>query len=218
MAKDITRYKTEVICPSCGLRDKFIMHTLIDTRKDPDAENKIFQGTYFTHVCRRCHDEENITYSCMYHDGNRKLLIGFADSEKDLEEMRLTLNGQYHRDQVDEVLQKWMNVCTVRLVKSEYQLQEKVLIAHFDLDDRVIELARYAMKQELLKTRDDITGLYFNTTEGGYGFTIGTEEGLEGTIPFTKEMYEEIKEKYHDLLEHDTSIEIDEDWAEEHIL
>lgn len=211
---DMNRYKVEVRCPNCGRRDTFIMHTLIDTAKDPDAEAKIFNGDYFTHECRKCHAKTPISYSCMYHDQKRKLLIGFADSDKDLEEMRLTLNGNYHRDRLDQVLSDWLKTCTVRLVTSEYELQEKVLIAHFGLDDRVIELARKIVRNELEEKRDDIERLYFNTAKGGYVFLIGTKEGIDGIIPFSDEMYREIEEKYKDVLKEDHSIEIDEDWAE----
>lgn len=215
MTKDMNRYKVEVRCPECGKRDTFIMHTLIDTAKDPDAEMKILNGDYFTHECRKCHAKTPVTYSCMYHDQKRKLLIGLADSEKDLEEMRLTLNGNYHRDRLDQVLSDWLKTCTVRLVRSEYELQEKVLIAHFGLDDRVIELGRRIIRNELDEKRNDIVHLYFNTADNGYAFLIGTKTGIDGMIPFTDEMYQEIRNEYEDVLAKDSSIEIDEDWAEE---
>lgn len=215
MAEDRNQYRTEFQCPACGKRDTFVMHTLIDTGKDPDAEQKIFNGDYFAHTCSRCHTVTPVLYSCMYHDSKRKLLIGLADSEKDLEEMRLTLNGSYHRDQLDDVLHDWLKTCTVRLVRSEYELQEKVLIAHFNLDDRVIELARKIVRNELAEKREDIEHLYFNTAKGGYVFLIGTKEGIDGMIPFSDEMYQEIAGQYKDVLAEDTSIEINEEWAEE---
>lgn len=215
MSSDMNRYKVTVTCPNCGKKDTFIMHTLIDTSKDPDAETKIFNGDYFTHECRKCHEKTPVSYSCMYHDQKRKLLIGFADSEKDLEEMRLTLNGNYHRDRLDQVLADWLKTCTVRLVTSEYELQEKVLLAHFGLDDRVIELARKMIRNELAEKRNDIERLYFNTAKDGYVFLIGTKDGIDGMIPFSDEMYKEIEEKYKKILKEDHSIEINEDWAQQ---
>lgn len=212
--KEMNVYKVNVKCHACGKENPFTIHALIDTAKDPDAETKLFQGEYFNYVCPVCHQVQPVTYSCMYHDGRRKLLIGFADSEADYAEMKDALACVKRKDKLDEVLAKWLETCEVRIVRSEYALQEKVLIAHFGLDDRIIEIARYRVLKELCKNRNDICDLYFNTQGDAYVFLIATEKGMNETYTFTKEMYDELAKEYAHILQQDTSIEINQKWAE----
>ena len=124
-------YHVMVTCPQCGRKSDYAMETLIDATMDPKAEEKVFSGSLFTHVCPFCKEEETLTYSCLYHDGARNVLIGFADSDKDLTDFRTALNKGNHRDELDNVLNDWLARCRVRLVTSMMDLQEKVLIFHF---------------------------------------------------------------------------------------
>lgn len=206
-------YQTKVKCPSCGKEEDFEIHALIDTTKDVNAENKIFQSSYFSHVCSQCGTVQPISYSCMYHDSSKKLLIGFADSDSDYAEMKETLSGTKQDTKLDEVLSKWLETCTVRLVKSEYELQEKVLIQHFDLDDRVIEIARKKILDELKASNKNVEALLFNTQDNSYLFMILTEEGIESSIMFSEDAYHEIEQEYKDILKDDKSIEINQEWA-----
>lgn len=207
---DMNIYKVNVKCHACGKTGPFVMHTLIDTAKDIHAESKIFSGEYFTYVCPICHQVQPISYSCMYHDGKRKLLIGFADSEKDYADMKIVLSGTEHKNQLDDVLSKWLEACEVRIVRSEYALQEKVLIAHFDLDDRIIEIARYLAKKEL--GCKDI--LYFNTKDDGYVFMENVDGVMQDVYTISQEMYDALAEKYKSILETQHCLEIDHKWAE----
>lgn len=206
-------YQTKVKCPSCGKEDDLEIHALIDTTKDVNAENKIFQSSYFSHVCPQCGTVQPISYSCMYHDTARKLLIGFADTDKDYEEMKVTLSGTKTDTKLDEVLSKWLETCTVRLVRSEYELQEKVLIKHFDLDDRVIEIARNKILKELEDSGKKVEDLLFNTQDNSYLFMILTDQGIESSIKFNNDAYHEIEEEYKDILSSDKSIEVNKEWA-----
>lgn len=206
-------YQTKVKCPSCGKEDDFKIHALIDTTKDVNAENKIFQSSYFSHVCPQCGTVQPISYSCMYHDSSRKLLIGFADTDNDYEEMKETLSGVKKDTKLDEVLSKWLETCTVRLVRSEMELQEKVLIKHLDLDDRVIEIARQRLLKQLEVKGETTEFLMFNTIDGGYAFLSFNENGIDKTIGFSKEAYDSIEKEFEDKLQDETTLEINAEWA-----
>lgn len=209
-------FKAKVICPHCGKEETVTIHTLLDSTRDTALEGSVLSGEVFSHTCSFCHEEFPMDYSCLYHDGKRKLLIFFAADEKNLIEMRARVNGKYENDRLEKTLNEWMEHCTVRIVTSEYLLQEKILIAHFDLDDRVIEIARTQIEKELMNERNDVKGLLFNTGKDGFEFLILSENGIDGAIPFTDEMYEEIKNRYPALSE-DTCYEIDRLWAENYI-
>lgn len=212
-------YHVQLTCPYCGRKSTYTMKTLIDTGVDPDAEKKLFQGTLFRYTCPFCHEAQDLSYSCLYHDHARKVLIGYADTEKDAEEMQLQLTGSYHRDELDEVLKNWADSCTKRLVTSIGDLQEKVLIFHFNLDDRLIEIAKYMTRMIAEEQQPELQmdTLYFNHGEEGYSFVIVNEEGSAGEIPFSKENYLLLERKYGQLLLDVKDITIDQDWAEEFI-
>lgn len=211
---DRNNYQTEITCPACGKKSSFTMHALIDTTKDVNAEVKVFNSDYFLHTCPTCHNVQHLSYSCMYHDGERKLLIGFADTDKDYDEMKVTLSGVKQDTKLDEVLSKWLDTCTVRLVRSEMELQEKVLIKHFDLDDRVVEIARGRILKELKDKGENVDFLMFNTIDEGYAFLSFNENGVDKTIGFSKEAYDSIEEEFKDKLKDDSDLEVNAEWYE----
>jgi Holliday junction resolvasome RuvABC endonuclease subunit len=209
-------YHVQLICPDCGRKSTYTMKTLIDTGEDPYAEKKLFSGALFSYTCPFCRQQEDISYSCLYHNQAEKVLIGYADTEKDEAEMRLNLNGSYHRDQLDEVLKDWTASCITRVVTSINDLQEKALIFHFNLDDRLIEIAKYMTKMIAEEQQPDlrIEKLYFNHDEKGYSFVIVNEEGSAGEIPFSKENYLLLERKYSRKLMDVKELSIDEAWAQ----
>lgn len=212
-------YHVQLICPHCGRKSTYTMKTLVDTGEDPNAEKNLFNGSMFSYTCPFCHEDQDISYSCLYHDQARKVLIGYADNEKDETEMQLNLNGSYHRDELDQVLRDWSSSCTKRLVTSISDLQEKVLIFHFNLDDRLVEIAKYMTKiiAEEQQPEQKIAALYFNHGEGGYSFVIVNETGSAGEIPFSKENYLLLEKKYSQVLLEIKNLTIDQPWAESFI-
>ncbi len=209
--KDMNVYTTHIKCRNCGKEIPFTMHTLIDTAKDPNAFQNLLSNAYFTYVCPKCKVADYVTYSFMYHDGANKLLIACADSEKDYKEMKKALSGERKNNELDKVLAEWLSKCEVRLVRGEYELQEKALISYLKLDDRVVELIKYQIKKGLPKDVD----LLFNTDEERYVLLVFTEKGLEDKIPLTKTEIENVQEKYKDVFENDQCIEINEHWAKQ---
>ena len=188
----MNQYKATVVCPHCGKKENIRIKSLLDTSEDPSLEEKVLSGACFTHTCSRCHGTYPIVYSCMYHDSQRKLLISLSENEKDLEEMRLRLNGRYHADRLDETLNGWLQNCHV---------------------DRIVEMGRYELLKELQEQRNDIQDLLFNTDGENYVFLVLTDHGIDGSVPFTDEMYDSFAKKYPDILK-DESIEINPEWAE----
>ena len=209
----MNEYKTKVICPVCGKEEEITIQTLIDSTRIASVERDVLSGKVFSHTCSFCHEEYPVSYSCRYHDGKRKLLVFMADNEKDLIEMRNRVNGKYSNDRLEQTLNNWLDNCTVRIVTSEYELQEKILIAHFGLDDKVVELARSIVGKQLREQQNDSKDILFNRSEDGFAFLIVTENGITGSIPFSDDMYESLKNRFPNLKD-DNCYEIDRLWAE----
>ena len=211
--KDMNIYTVNAKCPSCGKQSPFELHTLMDPIKDPQATRKLLSSEYFTHVCPHCHQVQPLSYSCMYHDGTKKLLVAYGDNEKDYNDMKVSLTSKKKDTKLDEVLTNWLENCDVRLVKDVFSLQEKVLLSHLKLDDKIIEIARFLKMQELKASFPEMLDLYFNTDGDDYVFLVVEENGIREKVPFTKEEYESIQKEYQNKIISDQSIEIDLDWA-----
>lgn len=213
-------YHIQLTCPNCGRKSTYTLKNLIDTGTDPYAEKNLFNGTLFQYTCPFCHEVTDISYSCMYHDQARKVLIGYADNENDEREMRLNLNGSYHRDELDDVLRQWAAGCKKRLVTQINDLQEKVLIFHYNLDDRIIEIAKYytTMIAEEQNSEWQIETMYFNHNEEGYSFLAIDKDGSTSEIAFSKDNYLLLERKYNQALLAIEDITIDQAWAKDFLL
>ena len=127
--------------------------------------------------------------------------------------MKTSLTSKKKDTKLDEVLTNWLENCDVRLVKDVFSLQEKVLLSHLNLDDKIIEIVRFLKMQELKASFPEMLDLYFNTDGDDYVFLVVEENGIREKVPFTKEEYESIQKEYQNKIVSDQSIEIDLDWA-----
>lgn len=211
--KDMNIYTTNIKCRNCGKVHPFTMYTLIDPIKQKDAEMKLLSTDYFQDVCPQCHYVQPIAYSCMYHDGERKILIAFADADNDYVRMKTLLTEKQHHTKLDQALNEWLKTCDVRLVRSVYALQEKVLLVHYNYDDRMIEILKYKLLKELRKDRNDIHELLFNTKDDEFIFLHATDAGIVGQTVMQMEMYDAIVEQYEQAVIYSNDIEINQEWA-----
>lgn len=211
--KDMNVYTVNIKCRNCGKQHPFTMYTLIDPLKQKDAEMKLLSTDYFQDVCPQCHFVQPIAYSCMYHDGERKILIAFADADNDYVRMKKLLTETDHHTKLDIVLNEWLKKCDVRIVRSVYALQEKVLLAHYNYDDHIIEIMKYKVLKEIQKTRSDVKELLFNTKDNQFIFLHATEAGIIGQTEIEMDMYDAIAKEYAQQIIQEDALEIDQKWA-----
>lgn len=203
----------ELKCPACGKTFSYQLHTIADTQDEPEAEQNIFTGKYFETVCPHCQHETKVIHTLVYHDAESSLLIVLAEKDSDYREMKKILMSGTVLPEIKE----WMQSCRVRIVKSEYELVEKLLMGHAELDDRVVEMARYEIFQTISPQIKDLSKLIFNVNPQEYFFIIFTnEEPLKKTVILTREFYEAVKEKYPDAAKDESTYEINEKWAKKY--
>lgn len=214
--KDRGVYTVSIQCINCGKIYPFDVHTLIDPAIDPNAEKKIYSGEYFETVCPKCHTVTPTLFGSIYHDGSKKLMIGLADTEKEYKHIKEALCERKADTPLDRAIVQWLDTCKVRIVRSEYELQEKVMMAHFGLDDRIMELARYEVFLNVCKMRDGVDKLLFNVRGNKYYFMICRGKDMHEMVELDAEMYDTVKEKYKDVLQNDDVYEINTEWAKAH--
>ncbi len=202
-------YTADVRCSHCRKNSRFVMHTLMDTKESPNTMAEVMSGEAFRHVCPHCGNVMNLAYTCLYHDGDAKLLIGCADTQRDYMELKTQLSGHTDNSRLSRAINGWLDICTVRLVRDPGELQEKVLINALQLDDRIIEIAKIIAPAD---AKFECDYAYFNTDENGEYVIIALGRDSEKEIPFTKEQYGRIVEMVQDRLPEETLV-VDREWA-----
>ena len=122
----------------------------------------------------------------MYHDGSKKLLVAYGDNEKDYNDMKASLTSKKKDTKLDEVLTNWLENCDVRLVKDVFSLQEKVLLSHLNLDDKIIEIARFLKMQEKVPfTKEE-----YESIQKEYQNKIISDQSIEIDLDWAKSIVE----------------------------
>lgn len=78
----------EIICRSCGYHTHVKSHTLVKPQLEPLLKERIMQGTMFVYECPYCHTSISYIHGFLYHDSERKLLVGMDLKEKTISALK----------------------------------------------------------------------------------------------------------------------------------
>ena len=65
--------KEIIKCPECGKENEFIVWQSLNGDLDPEAKQKLLDGTLFQFKCSGCGYESNVSYPTLYHDTARRV-------------------------------------------------------------------------------------------------------------------------------------------------
>ena len=128
----------QVKCPSCGQPAVFTIWDSINATTDPELKERFMSGDLNAFRCEGCGDQTQIWYPVLYHDMQQLLLVWFmsgADKPPDVPGLLDSMDGD------DGAGYRF------RLVLSPNELKEKILLADAGLDDRVVELMKWLIRQ-----------------------------------------------------------------------
>ena len=201
--------KEDIQCPKCGKTNEYTFWASINTETDPEMKEQVKSGEAFIFTCPDCGAKMMINADMLYHDRENRLLIHYCASEESYYEVSKMLNGEFDQSAEDEeILQKILTANEMdsyikRIVTTQNQIREKIVIFEAGLDDRVIEFAKAMVMTNLMK---DVEGMDFEEVlfniqpDGSYAFEIiNTKESL-GIVPFKKELYDDCKAKFGSTL------------------
>lgn len=154
------------------------MHELVESKKDPAQKDAILDGSFFEFICPDCGYSTSVLYSMRYLDESQKLIVDLLEEEASSFEEK---EGY-----------------TNRIVSNPNELVEKILIFDAGKDDRIIEMEKALLEQQLLEEGKDykIAGMYFTPiSDTDYGFAVMNEEGFVGEIPFDEALYSRIEKE-----------------------
>ena len=173
----------ETVCPKCGKTQEFEVHDSINVTLDPDLLNKLLDNSIFTFKCHDCGFEEVSLYPVLYHDMKKKLMIQLCPLDQVDHYKEMFKNST-------EFMAKEFSISDdykYRIVSNLNDLLEKIFIFSENLDDRVIELIKLDVLDEL--EDDNVEKILFSPGKQCVFVLIGESKVL-GTTPVLEESYE----------------------------
>ena len=132
-----------ISCPQCGKTQEFTVWRSVNVTVDPEVKEVLLKGKLTTFRCKSCGHEAIVPYDTIYHDMDRQFMIFLFHQEvpTDLEKLLPLAMPKTGRK-------------LFRLVRSWNELLEKVFIFDAELDDRLVEALKLAMRRTILKEEE----------------------------------------------------------------
>jgi hypothetical protein len=165
-------------CPSCHLAQNVEVTTLVDIGEEPNMKYSILTDSLFTHTCASCGSRFSVTGEllCLNREAGYAILLS-PDGEGKAVEAPCGLSG-----------------LTLRLVLSNDELKEKVLVFEELLDDRTIELLKLYIA--LRQSEQSLVLRFTEHRDGKLSFTCFDAEGnVLRSVSVEDSLYLELKAK-----------------------
>lgn len=205
-----TRDKTfKIVCPSCKKSFEKILPTAL-FREDKSYE--ILKNMDIGKIiCPSCWNEFRLNYRYVYTDNNKKLmLINDPKFQKKINQLAFKSSLKI----VDKVKKDKSKNFTIRMCTTSEELVEKIRIFEDGKIDHIVEIMKEVIrKSPNFKFKESIRGFYYKNENK---FTIKTDDGIY-EMNFIDEVYEDILNRYINLIDIKEASKIDRLWAEDFI-
>ena len=172
------RYVT-CTCPYCGKSFETEVYDSVTADTDEDLRDRCVSGDLFRVSCPKCKRDYMFSYPLVYTDRRHRFVIWLNDSEPDAKSVK-------------EFAQPLAKAgFTLRRVTSLQEVAEKIQILEDEVDDRLVELAKYDSLIEFIDNRkgtaEDVTSIDYQKTENGVmKINVRTaDKGMSFLIPVT---------------------------------
>lgn len=196
-----------VTCPVCKHSFETELNTAIFSSTE-DRE-KILNKEFGELLCPSCGHRFILNYRFAYTDDEIKFMIvndpKFVDSKaRMIFKSSLSLLDRDHKDEQNKYL--------TRMTSDLDEVCEKIVIFENYLSDKAVEIMKYILleSEELSLGHDDVESFRLERDDK---FHIITTDGNEYTLGFVREVYDNLLNRYSQLLEIDKAEKVDKDWA-----
>ena len=196
-----------ITCPACGDTFEKEMNTAVFSATE-DRE-LILTNQFGIQHCPNCGHEFVLNYRFAYTDDEIKFMIvndpKFVDSKaRMIFKSSLSLLDRDHKDEQNKYL--------TRMTSDLDEVCEKIVIFENYLSDKAVEIMKYILleSEELSLGHDDVESFRLERDDK---FHIITTDGNEYTLGFVREVYDNLLNRYSQLLEIDKAEQVDKDWA-----
>jgi len=208
--------KEKFKCQGCGAQITRQFKEFVDVTVEPQCKGQILNGQFFLTKCPRCGEATLTEYPVMYTDPSRKLTVYLAPEHDDA--LLAQLNSlELPEEEADPE-------AVFRVVNSSSDLLEKILIFDGGRDDRLIELYKALiyenLKEEFPKIkREDL--LYFRNESGDFFIVWDyiNAKGEQLTVNLDDTLYGQLRDQYLQFLEVPAGkyAEVDRAWLDQRV-
>lgn len=183
-------------CTHCGKINTVEVDDTINLTGNQDLLKTVLDNSKFNFKCEDCKTEHNVVYDVLFQDDNEKFYVKINSSN---ELLTLMSKDDYK----------------IRIVKDLNQANEKLRTFYYRLDDRIIEIIKFLIKDDLEKNNGNlkITEIYFFRYSQSYlEFVLFSKEEYLGIMKYSLSGYKEIKHKHKEKFDETIQV-IDEKFA-----
>ena len=141
MSKQI---KKAVVCPHCSKKTNTEIWSSINVTQTPSLRQKVMDQSLFLWKCPFCGYQAELLYPFLYHDMKHNFMVYFIPNWEQIQSLQYSI--------IEKDFPQ-LTIIQKRLVLSFNDLKEKILIFEAGLDDRAIELTKFALFDVLTKKR-----------------------------------------------------------------
>lgn len=204
-----------ITCPACRKDSDFVIWESINTVLNPEMKSAVRDRSAFLFICPECGAKNYVDYGFLYHQMEDRIMIHYASSDKNAEEIYDLVTGKTMPDMMKEMFD---SDYLIRIVRSQNQFREKVAIFDAGLDDRIIEIFKIfllAKYQEGHPEGNEKIELLYFIDEGKHLIQVFADNNLVGVAEIPMEFYEKLKSDYSSNLPDIRKDEpfIDRQWA-----
>lgn len=208
----------KITCPRCRKEVGIQVWTKIELPYDAPQREQVLHNTFFKVRCRECETVFTIAYKCQYNDMERKYLLWVAPSMDEKTQKEIDAYNQELR--TDNRLRLAQGGYRYRIVRSDNELREKVIIFDEGLDDRYIEtmkLVYVPLIKNKVGKEIQISGIFFDKKQtSGYQLVVTFTNRAPMCADVNMEIYRDMTGKLRDVVERNTPeglCRIDAKWA-----
>lgn len=186
--------KETITCPECGTENEFIIWQSLNGDLDPEAKQRLLDGTLFDFKCKKCGYESKVNYPILYHDMAHNVMVHCVPEEMVEEAYKEFAESEAA---IGIKLPKY----TKRIVTNHNALREKAIIFENELDDRIIEIIKMFHLANVSKQVPDanIEEVYFLISDGKFYLEFLGAKRLSAEIPVG--MYEDMASNFAEKLQ-----------------
>ncbi len=130
-----------ITCPNCGHQSPFMIWQSVNTMIDPEMKAAVRDLSAFRFICPKCGNQAVINYGFLYHQMEDRIMVYYAETDKDAENFMSAFTKDTFPEEMKDFLGDFLNDnYMIRIVRSQYELREKLEIIDAGLDDRLIEI------------------------------------------------------------------------------
>ena len=138
-----------VVCPSCGAADQVDVWERIEATCNPERAAQLASGQIFVHTCSKCGTIVPLDYPLFYIDRDRHVAAFYPAGEGEPEELKRAFTQLVIKFRGVELSTLGKGEFEVRIAPERYGLVEKAAVWGAGLNDKVIEVLKASLLEEL---------------------------------------------------------------------